>query len=479
MQLVELLKDWPCTVINGERQLSIRGVTERVDRVRPGYLFIARKGQRVDGADYIEQAICQGAAAVVIDRHSVLKRLKIAIPIIVVPDCEPFLAFACSQMAGKPSERLTMIAVTGTNGKTTVTHFISQLLKRQAIRSAIIGTIGVFIDGQKQEWDVPPLTTIPPEDLHAILATCEQLGVTHVVLEASSIGLERHRLDSFHFDIGVLLNIGADHYEEHGGKDAYVAAKKKLFTQCNAMVVNVEDPLCVQLAGDADIPILYFGNDERAVYRPQPSDHFQSVPGKYNQMNAFAALTVLIALGFPLQEVIVHIPSLTLPEGRMQTLQRDGITVVVDYAHTPDALQAILATLRSSCHGHLITVFGCGGERDRSKRSQMGEIAVAYSHHVVITSDNPRRENPNAIIEDILSGFGGACSTVDIHLDRKIAIRQAIFHAAPGDIVLIAGKGHEKVQQTAEGTIPFSDVAIAQQALNEKTYSMQEEFRVE
>lgn len=469
---MELLKDWPCTITNEKTHVSIKGVTERIERVQPGYLFVARKGKRVDGANFIEQAIRQGAVGIVIDRVNLLNRLVTNIPIIIVPHCEQFIAYASAILAGNPSQRLTMIAVTGTNGKTTVTHFISQLLRKQFIRTAIIGTIGVFIDGQKQDWDVPTLTTLPAEDLHAILAKCEQLGVTHVVLEASSIGLERNRLDYCSVDIGVLLNIGADHYEEHGGKDAYIAAKKKLFNKSNVMVVNAEDPLCHQLAKDANIPVLYFGNHEQSLYFPQQADCFHSILGKYNRMNALAAVTTLVAAGIPLEDLLVHVPSLTLPEGRLQTIQQDGITVIIDYAHTPDALKAILETLRSSCYGQLITVFGCGGERDRSKRSQMGEIAVAYSNHVVVTADNPRNENPNTIVADILSGFGGACSSVDVNMDRKLAIRQAIFFAAPGDIVLIAGKGHEKVQHTAEGSFPFSDIAVAQQALNEKSFSI-------
>ncbi|KXH79876.1 UDP-N-acetylmuramoyl-L-alanyl-D-glutamate--2,6-diaminopimelate ligase [Sporosarcina sp. HYO08] len=465
--LPELLKDWPCTVFGGEFRINVNGVSECSSRVQEGFIFVARKGGRMDGLEHIKEAIENGAVAIVVDRAT-LQVDSINVPIIQVPNCQKFLAYASAQFANNPSKRLTMIAVTGTNGKTTVTHLIGQLLQKLGIQAAVIGTTGCWIDGVKVEADIPEMTSLPAEFLHPLLATCEQRGVSHIILEASSIGLASGRLDACDLDIGILLNIGLDHYEEHGGKQAYIEAKKQLISMVNTMIVNEEDPLCMQMIEGATVPITYFGEHKIAdKIAPNLNIPF---PGYYNRLNLFAAMSALILLGYRIEELIPHIASLRLPEGRLQRLERDGVTVYIDYAHTPDALQAVLQTLCGVCYGKLITVFGCGGERDKGKRKEMGELAVYYSSNVFVTSDNPRNEDPSAIIADILVGFGGDCSAIEVVPNRKNAIRQAIFSAAPGDIVLIAGKGHEKTQHTAEGIFPFSDFDEAKQALTEKTY---------
>lgn len=223
--LTELLKDWPCTVSGGEIRASVMGITENSLRVKKGFVFVARKGGRHDGTLYMQQAIERGAVAIVIDRTD-LAALPTDIPIVIVPDCRLFIAHASAQLAGYPARRMKVIAVTGTNGKTTVTHFIGQLLKYFGNRPAVIGTTGIFIDGIKMDDDSPQMTTLPAEYLHPLLRKCEEEGVTHVVLEASSLGLAAHRLAHCEIDIGILLNIGTDHYEEHGGKLAYMHAKK-------------------------------------------------------------------------------------------------------------------------------------------------------------------------------------------------------------------------------------------------------------
>jgi len=229
----------------------------------------------------------------------------------------------------------------------------------------------------------------------------------------------------------------------------------------------------MQMAINSSSPTVYFGTDPSADVRVSELDMKLTIPGHYNRMNALAAISALLILGYPMDEILQYCGRLQLPEGRLQQLERDGVKVYVDYAHTPDALQAVLHTLAYSCYGRLITVFGCGGERDKGKRAEMGELAVLYSSSVIVTSDNPRNEDPLAIIGDIMEGFGGECSAIEAVLDRKYAIRKAIFSAAPGDIVLIAGKGHEKTQHTAEGQFPFSDYEEAEQALFEKTSSPQ------
>ena len=472
LNLTELIKDWPCTVSGGEFRVSVTGITEKSTRVKKGFIFVARKGNRNDGALFIDDAIERGAVAIVVESTN-LKRIHAKIPIITVPDCRQFIAHASALLAGNPASRLKMIAVTGTNGKTTVTHFIGQLLSHLGKRTAVIGTTGLFIDGIKSDVDLPQMTTLPAESLHPLLKACEQQSVTHVILEASSLGLSSHRLGACEIDVGVLLNIGTDHYEEHGGKSCYIEAKKKLFQMVDTMVINSDDQECMQMAKDCQTPTVYFGTDPSADVMLSRLEVQLSIPGHYNRMNALAAVSVLLVLGYRLEDVLPYCALLRLPEGRLQRLEQDGVTVYIDYAHTPDALQAVLHTLAQLCYGRLITVFGCGGERDKGKRAEMGELAVYYSSIVIVTSDNPRNEDPKAIIHDIMEGFGGECSAIEAVLDRKYAIRKAIFSAAPGDIVLIAGKGHEKTQHTSEGQFPFSDYDEAAQALLEKTTSPQ------
>ena len=472
LNLTELIKDWPCTVSGGEFRVAVTGITENSTRVKKGFIFVARKGSRNDGALYIDEALERGAVAIVIE-SLYNKEIPAGIPVIMVPDCRRFIAHASARLAGNPASRLKVIAVTGTNGKTTVTHFIGQLLSHLGERTAVIGTTGLFIDGVKKDVELPQMTTLPAEYLHPLLKTCEQQAVTHVILEASSLGLSSHRLDACKIEVGVLLNIGTDHYEEHGGKSCYIQAKKKLFQMVDTMLINSDDLECMEMARDCPAPIVYFGTDLSADIQLSILDSQLAILGHYNRMNALAAVSVLLVMGYRLGDVLPYCALLRLPEGRLQRVERDGVTVYIDYAHTPDALQAVLHTLSHLCYGRLITVFGCGGERDKGKRAEMGELAVLYSASVIVTSDNPRNEDPAAIIRDIMEGFGGDCSAIEAVLDRKYAIRKAIFSAAPGDIVLIAGKGHEKIQHTSEGQFPFSDYDEAAQALLEKTTSPQ------
>ncbi len=468
--LTELLKDWPCTVSGGEIRGPVTGITERSSRVKHGFIFVARKGSRNNGAQFITEAIERGAVAIVVDCTDSLN-VPADIPVITVPDCRRFIAHASARFSGNPAARLKVIAVTGTNGKTTVTHFIGQLLSLLGNRTAVIGTTGVFIDGVRMDYDLPQMTTLPAEYLHPLLKECENQLITHIVLEASSLGLSSRRLDHCEIDVGILLNIGTDHYEEHGGKSNYIEAKKLLFQKVETMIINSDDLECMKMANDCHTPTIYFGTDPSTDVHISELDRNLTIPGHYNRMNALAALSALLVLGYRMEEVLPYCALLQLPEGRLQQLERDGVTVFIDYAHSPDALQAVLHTLSCSCYGRLITVFGCGGDRDKGKRAEMGELAVLYSSSVIVTSDNPRNEDPSAIIQDIMEGFGGDCTAIEAVLDRKDAIRKAVFSAAPGDIVLIAGKGHEKTQHTAAGQFPFSDYDEAAQALFEKTSS--------
>ncbi|AOV09241.1 hypothetical protein BI350_13050 [Sporosarcina ureilytica] len=475
--LQELLKDWPCTFTGAKYSVPVVGVTENSKAVKPGFLFIARKGEKVDGISYIEEAIRLGAAAIVLDRPLSID-ISCDTPLIIVPDCRKFLSHASARLSGNPSERLTIIAVTGTNGKTTVSRFIGQLLSGLGVRAAVIGTLGVFIDGVRATYDIPSMTTLPAEYLHPLLRDCEEKGITHIVMEASSLGLSTNRLEDCEIDIGILLNVGADHYDEHGSKEAYIQAKQKLVHMAKHLVVNRDDDACIDMIKNATKPITFFGTGETAdirlinengAYQVKISsyDYELTLPvfEMFNQMNALAAISALHILSFPLKDILTNTRLLSLPEGRMQRIERNGVTVIIDYAHTPDALKIVLQSLAKECRERIITVFGCGGNRDKGKRKEMGEIAAFYSSTVLVTSDNPRNENPLAIIQDITAGFVSESPNVQVEIDRAKAIQRAIANASAGDIVLIAGKGHEKTQHIGEEILPFSDVEIAEQAL--------------
>ena len=478
--LQELLKDWPCTVAGGKFRVAVSGITEHSLNVKPGFIFVARRGNKEDGTLFIEDAVRSGAVAIVIDR-STFPDVPICIPVIIVPDCRRFLSHASAVLSGNPSERLTIIAVTGTNGKTTVSHFIGQLLKGLGARAAVIGTTGIFINGIRINYPAPQMTTLPAEYLHPLLKDCLDWGVTHVVLEASSLGLETYRLEHCKIDVGLLLNVGTDHFDEHGGKESYIEAKKKLLTIAEKVIVNRDDKTCVEMAKSTAQTCMYFGthmeSDVRLnvlgknlfiAYEDEMGELLLPVLGEFNRLNAVAAISALRVLSFRLATILPHTSSLNLPEGRMQQVEQGGVTIVIDYAHTPDALEAVLRSLSYTCKGRLITVFGCGGERDKGKRGEMGELAVLYSSRVLVTSDNPRNENPLAIIGDILEGFGETSTAIKVEPDRDRAIRRAIAEARVGDVILIAGKGHEKTQHTAEGIVPFSDEEVATHALLDK-----------
>lgn len=433
------------------------------------YIFVARKGACDDGFLHVQEAIERGATVIVVDRNTYpCPEMLNGVTLVTVPDSRRFLSYASAKLAGNPSELMTIIAVTGTNGKTTVTHFIGQLLAMLGKKATVIGTTGIFMDGNKMTFSLPEMTTLPAEFLHPLLKRCVDAGMDHVVMEASSLGLSTSRLDHCDIDIGVFLNIGVDHYEEHGSKEAYIEAKKKLATLASTLVVNSEDHQCMELVKSSERPICYF-NEMTVANRTVPVGLYpHDLPGRHNRMNALAAVSVLSLLGYDSMNILPLCSRLTLPEGRLQKITKAGVTVFIDYAHTPDALQTVLASLSAELNGGLITVFGCGGDRDHGKRPLMGDVAETYSSKVIITSDNPRNEDPLTIIQEILSGTAGKSKKVTVEPDRRAAIERAVHEAESGDVVVIAGKGHEKTQQVGNELLLFSDYEIAEIALREK-----------
>ena len=475
----------------------VRG-TLRTDsrQVQPGDGFIAWPGHLHDGRSFVPAALAAGAATCLVERDGIEAFGFDDARVATLPALKSCTGAIAHGFFGEPGEALDIVATTGTNGKTSTAWWTAQALTMLGRRCGVIGTLGVGEPpqaGQGGSLAFTGLTTPDPVTLHATLRHFVDAGLTACALEASSIGLVEHRLDGARIDVALFTNFTPDHLDFHGSMDAYWAAKRLLFgwPGLRAAAIHVGDPqgaaLAAELQGGAlelwtvavEAPArlaargLHYGDGGLAFDAVE--DGAEPVPvrsrliGDYNAANLLVVLGGLRALGVPLAEAAAVVPRLTPVPGRMQRVGAgsDGPEVVVDYAHTPDALDKVLASLRSLAQargGRLWCVFGCGGNRDTGKRAPMGAIAERGADHVVVTTDNPRHEAPQAIIEQITAGLTRPAAARCI-VDRRQAIRQALQEADAADLVLIAGKGHEDYQEVAGVKHPFSDAAEALAAL--------------
>lgn len=484
MQLAELMKDWPCT-IKGSIRTEVTGVEDDAGKIIPGTLFVARQGLQFKGTEFINEAIDNGAVAIVMDDELIFDTLDIEVPIIWVPNCNSFIAFASAKMYGFPSEALTVIAITGTNGKTTVSHFIGQLLRQLGHSVMVIGTNGIFVNGVKEYSKLESLTTLQAKELQYIFSQAVHRNIPYVVLEASSIGLMKHRLDYCEIELGVLLNITEDHIEEHGSFELYKQAKQILTKLAKKLVINSDDAICRSIGLISKNKKSYFGKGNNVDFHLQhlmesaghsicclqykDEKHLVTMPviGEYQCSNVLAAISSIAQLGYSLEEICRLVPALTLPEGRFEQIPNNlGVSIYVDYAHTPDAMKMILQTVKKQAKKRLIVVFSCGGERDRAKRPKMGMIASTFADYIILTTDNARRESPKKINEQIQKGFA-SFQAYETILDRKKAIEHALKIAEEEDTVVILGKGHEKTQHIGQTIEHFSDKACVQQIVNQ------------
>jgi UDP-N-acetylmuramoyl-L-alanyl-D-glutamate--2,6-diaminopimelate ligase len=456
-------------------------------RVQPGDVFLALPGTHVDGRAFIADAIARGAAAVLAEAG-----LKVGadgtVPIVAVENLAVHAGEIAHLVYGRPSEQLWLCGVTGTNGKTSVSQWIAQAMAAFDCKCGVIGTLG---NGFPPNLDESPNTTPDAVSLHATLARFVREGAVACAMEVSSIGLDQGRANGAHFDAAVFTNLTRDHLEYHGTMAAYGAAKAKLFEMpgLNAAVLNLDDPFGVELAArlKGRVPTIGYtladaGGTDRVLRATGLTQtglgtsfaldgvHFSApVIGRFNAANLLAVIGALLAGDESLQDIAAVLPRIAPPPGRMQTLGgADAPLVVVDYAHSPDALEKALATLRETAvarGGRLVCIFGCGGDRDAGKRPQMGAIAERLADRVVVTSDNPRSEEPQAIVAAILAGMQ---TRPAVEADRGAAIRAAITQADARDVILLAGKGHEPYQEIAGVRLPFSDRATASDALAQR-----------
>lgn len=447
-----------------------------------GSVFLAYPGESSDGRKFIPQAIANGASGVLWERSAFVWDDAWRVPNVAVDNLRAEAGGIAGEFYGCPSGKLNMIGITGTNGKTSCSHWLATALTRLGRKTAAIGTLGNGFPGSLAE----AINTTPdPVMLHGMLAGFVAEGADAAAMEVSSHGLVQGRVNGVRFDIAVLTNLSRDHLDYHGDMAAYADAKRKLFywPGLKCMVVNADDDFGAELIEDSegrDLAVLTYGlhagdvrgqnlelrNDGLAmdVVTPRGNARLEArLLGRFNAYNLLAVLAALLASDVPLSEAIGVLAEVRPVAGRMQTMGGGAHPVVViDYAHTPDALEKVLAALREQTRGRLVCVFGCGGNRDRGKRPLMGEAASRLADSVIVTSDNPRHEEPAAIIDEILAGMGD-----DYHVepDRAAAIEQAILSARSGDIVLIAGKGHENYQEIAGVKYPFDDGEVARRAL--------------
>jgi len=456
-------------------------------RVQPGDVFVAMPGERVDGRSFIPRAIAAGAAAVVWDAHAFRWDPVWRVPNLAVPDLRERLGFIAADVYGDPSRRMWIAGVTGTNGKTSCSHWIAQSLTRLGRRTAVLGTLGSGFPG---ELSPGSHTTPDAASVHGRMAELLSGGAMGLVMEVSSHGLEQGRVNGVRFAAALFTNLSRDHLDYHGSMEQYGAAKARLFrwTGLQHAVINLDDGFGLQLAASLDrsrIDVLGYGLGKGEIcgrklhlskggltleiQTPWGAGVVRSqLLGGYNAANLLGVLGTLLAAGVKLADATGALEQIEPVPGRLQMVRRGGSPlVVIDYAHTPDALQQVLETLRGVLggQGRLICVFGCGGERDAGKRPLMGEVATRLADQVFVTSDNPRGEDPRAIIEQIIAR---AHPNYRVEADRATAIYLAVREARTEDVVLIAGKGHETYQEIAGQRVPFSDAEVAASVLEER-----------
>jgi UDP-N-acetylmuramoyl-L-alanyl-D-glutamate--2,6-diaminopimelate ligase len=470
---------------------EVNGVEYDSRRVRPGSLFVAFRGGTTDGNHYLPQAVAQGASAIVTDSAAGFSAAT-AYPDLAVIEVEKgrrALAAIAANFFAHPEAQLKLSGVTGTNGKTTTAFLLEAMLRHQGRKTILAGTIEYHAAGRIFP---APHTTPESRDLLELFREGVDGGATEAVMEVSSHALDQERVAGLTFDLAIFTNLTRDHLDYHHTMEDYFAAKRKLFESSpRVAILNVDDPYGVRLKAESSSRLVYtYGLQQgdfhaHNLYVAPAGMRFLLVTpqgevplatrltGKINVYNLLAASAAAMARGLSFEEVAQGAASLDFVPGRFQSVDcGQNFAVVVDYAHTDDALRNIIAVAREFVDkggGRVITMFGCGGDRDRSKRPLMGQAAGAGSDIVVLTSDNPRGEDPLAIIGQVLPGLSGTPATVIVEPDRRHAIELAIAQAHPGDLVLLAGKGHEKTQTIGERVIPFDDVAIAQQVLRERS----------
>ena len=469
---------------------AVSGVTHDSRRVHPGDLYVALPGSRRHGAEFVSEAVAGGAVAVLTDPGGRERAEGAGVPVLVVDHPRGRLGGLAAWIYGEPSRDLLLLGVTGTSGKTTTAYLLESGLRAAGHRTGLVGTVETKINDTRMK---SALTTPEATDLHAVFAVMREAGVTAAVMEVSSHALALSRAAGVEFDVAVFTNLSQDHLDFHADLNEYFAAKASLFTPAysRVAVINIDDEHGRSLERIAEIPVTTFSarGDETADWRALDvrcgldgsafrivgpgaveADGWVQIPGPFNVDNALGAIVALVEAGVSPQAAVLGVGALPGIPGRMERVDvGQQFLALVDYSHKPGAVEAVLASLRSVSDGRLIVVLGCGGDRDRGKRPLMGAAAAGLADLAVFTNDNPRSEDPMAILAAILDGAVTVPETQRAHVvvepDRAAAIELAVSRAGPGDVVVVAGKGHEQGQEVSGVVHPFDDRAVLERVL--------------
>ena len=458
MKLQDLLKGVAVLESTAAPDTEINEVRYDSRAVRPGDLFVAIRGYATDGHQYIGKALEQGAAAIVCEEAPA------GVPAVVVENARRALAEIAANRFGHPADSMVMLGVTGTNGKTTTTYLVKHMLEDAGHKVGLIGTNQNLIGDEVVETE---RTTPESYELHALFARMRDAGCTHVIMEVSSHSLVLDRVHGIHFAVGAFTNLTQDHLDFHKTMEEYRKAKALLFTISDKGVINLDDPAAGAMLADAKCPCLTFSCEKDAADLTAKNLKLHAdgvefvaatkgdlarvklpIPGHFSAENALTALGIVLQLGMPLADAAKSLATATGVKGRVEVVPTDtDYTVLIDYAHSPDGVENVLRAVRGFARGRVVALFGCGGDRDRTKRPKMGKIAADLADFCIVTSDNPRTEDPKAIIDDILEGMKGTKTPMQVIVDRPEAIHWALAHAKKDDIIVLMGKGHETYQE--------------------------------
>ncbi|WP_454969464.1 UDP-N-acetylmuramoyl-L-alanyl-D-glutamate--2,6-diaminopimelate ligase [Eubacterium sp.] len=476
MKLSQVLKD--VKVKNKYNDVEVKDITADSRQVEAGHLFVCIKGASFDGHSVAEDMLKKGAVAVVCDHDLGLEKQ------IIVEDTRKAYSPICASFFGNPADNLKLIGLTGTNGKTTTTFLIKQILENVGKKCGLIGTVQNMVGSE-----VYPAhyTTPDPYELQSLFRKMVDANCEYCIMEVSSQALAQGRVEGIHFYIGAFTNLTQDHLDYHKTWKNYFEAKKLLFKACDIAVTNVDDENGLKIVDGCDCKVVTYGVDNMKADYTARNVRFASdgvkydligekigrvicpIPGRFSVYNSLCAISVALTLGVDFTDVLEAISKSNGVKGRIEVVPtpNQDYTVIIDYAHSPDGLQNIISSLHEIAKGRVVTVFGCGGDRDKTKRPKMGKIAASLSDFCVVTSDNPRSEVPSAIINDILEGMKDTKTPYKVVENRKEAIAWAMKNAQKDDIILLAGKGHETYQILPTGTIHFDEREAVAEILEE------------
>lgn len=475
MRLSALLQDVETASVYAS-DCEITNITDSTEKICRGGVFVCIKGESSDGHDFAEKAVEKGAAVIVCERDIGAQNS------VIVPDSRKAYALMCAAFYGNSHKKLRMIGITGTNGKTTTSYILKEILEASGYKTGLMGTVSVVIGSEKYPAE---LTTPDPADLHRYLMLMCIAGCDTCVMEVSSQALVQQRVYGIEFDCAIFTNLSPEHLDYHGTMENYAAAKALLFKQSRSAVINSDDSFSALMKKSCRGDILTYGIDTGADIS---ADRIQldcggvtyclhtgrgeypvilGMTGRFSVYNSMAALSAAYLFGADMNRAVRCVSAIDGIAGRMEKLPNNlGINIIIDFAHTPESLENVLKTIRELYDGRILTVFGCGGDRDKSKRRLMGETACRYSDKVFVTSDNPRTENPEAIINDITDGL--EFNNFYKITDRTLALKSAVSSARAGDTVLAAGKGHEKYQILGTQKIYYNEREIIKKLLEDK-----------